>query len=142
MIKKKNRLYTTIFLMIWIILLILIPFGVSIVENNNFKNNVSYISSEFNIEDYEAYTILELPYIYYLGYTVTTEQNENVQTFESDNGMLTIKLDENIESAHITVKYKGTIIEKVSYVISIISIITFISYLFYYKRMSKQENIK
>lgn len=52
MIKKKNRLYTTIFLMIWIILLILIPFGVSIVENNNFKNNVSYISSEFNIEDY------------------------------------------------------------------------------------------
>ena len=97
---------------------------------------------EFDIEDYEAYTILELPYIYYLGYTVTTEQNENVQTFESDNGMLTIKLDENIESAHITVKYKGTIIEKVSYVISIISIITFISYLFYYKRMSKQENIK
>ena len=52
MTKKKNRLYTTIFLIIWIILLILIPFGVSIVENNNFKNNVSYISSEFNIEDY------------------------------------------------------------------------------------------
>lgn len=52
MIKKKNNLYTTIFLVIWIILLILIPLGVSIVENNNFKNNVSYISSEFNIGDY------------------------------------------------------------------------------------------
>ena len=97
---------------------------------------------EFDIEDYKANTILELPYIYYLGYTVTTEQNEKIQTFESDNGMLAIKLDENIENAHITVKYKGTIIEKVSYVISIISIITFIGYWVYYKRMSKQENIK
>ena len=55
---------------------------------------------EFDIEDYEAYTILELPYIYYLGYTVTTEQNEKIQMFESDNGMLAIKLDENIESAY------------------------------------------
>ncbi len=52
MIKKKNRLYTTIFLVIWIVLLIFIPLGVSIVENNKLKNNVSYISSEFDIEDY------------------------------------------------------------------------------------------
>ena len=89
---------------------------------------------EFDIEDYEAYTILELPYIYYLGYTVTTEQNENVQTFESDNGMLAIKLDENIESAHITVKYTGTTIEKVSYLISAISIITFVGYVIYSKK--------
>ena len=89
---------------------------------------------EFDIEDYEAYTILELPYIYYLGYTVTTEQNEKIQMFESDNGMLAIKLDENIESAHITVKYTGTTIEKVSYFISAISIITFIGYVIYSKK--------
>ena len=85
---------------------------------------------------------MELPYIYYLGYTVTTEQNEKIQTFESDNGMLAIKLDENIDSAHISVEYTGTKIEKVSYVISAISVITFMGYLFYYKKMSKQENIK
>ena len=97
---------------------------------------------EFDIEDYKANTILELPYIYYLGYTVTTEQNEKIQTFESDNGMLAIKLDENIDSAHISVEYTGTKIEKVSYVISAISVITFMGYLFYYKKMSKQENIK
>ena len=97
---------------------------------------------EFDIGDYEADTILELPYIYYLGYTVTTEQNEKIQTFESDNGMLAIKLDENIDSTHISVEYTGTKIEKVSYVISAISVITFMGYLFYYKKMSKQENIK
>ena len=89
---------------------------------------------EFDIENYKANTILELPYIYYLGYTVTTGQNEKIQMFESDNGMLAIKLDENIESAHITVKYTGTIIEKVSYLISAISIITFIGYVIYSKK--------
>ena len=89
---------------------------------------------EFDIENYKANTILELPYIYYLGYTVTTEQNEKIQVFESDNGMLAIKLDENIESAHITVKYTGTTIEKVSYFISAISIITFIGYVIYSKK--------
>lgn len=89
---------------------------------------------EFDIENYKANTILELPYIYYLGYTVTAEQNEKIQMFESDNGMLAIKLDENIESAHITVKYTGTTIEKVSYFISAISIITFIGYVIYSKK--------
>ena len=52
MLKKKNRVYTTIFLVIWTILLVLIPLGISFIEKNNFKNNMSYISSEFNIEDY------------------------------------------------------------------------------------------
>ena len=52
MLKNKNRLYTTICLVIWTILFILTPLGISIIEKNNFKNNVSYISSEFNIEAY------------------------------------------------------------------------------------------
>lgn len=114
---------------------------------------------EFDIENYKANTILELPYVYYLGYKVTIEQKdnemetkmtntynetrivkidkkstENIQTFESDNGMLAIKLDENIESAHITVKYTGTIIEKVSYLISAISVITFVGYVIHSKK--------
>lgn len=52
MLIKKSRLYTTIFLVIWTILLVLIPLGISIAEKNSFKNNMSYISSEFDIEDY------------------------------------------------------------------------------------------
>ena len=114
---------------------------------------------EFDIENYKANTILELPYVYYLGYKVTIEQKdnemetkmtntynetriikidkkstENIQTFEFDNGMLAIRLNENIESAHITVKYTGTTVEKVSYLISAISIITFIGYVIYSKK--------
>ena len=104
--------------------------GNSTITNEKKKG----LQLEFDIENYKANTILELPYTYYLGYTVTTEQNEKVQMFESDNGMLAIKLDENIESAHITVKYTGTIIEKVSYLISAISIITFIGYVIHSKK--------
>ena len=104
--------------------------GNSTITNEKKKG----LQLEFDIENYKANTILELPYTYYLGYTVTTEQNEKVQMFESDNGMLAIKLDENIESAHITVKYTGTTIEKVSYLISAISIITFIGYVIYSKK--------
>ena len=104
--------------------------GNSTITNEKKKG----LQLEFDIENYKANTILELPYTYYLGYTVTTEQNEKIQMFESDNGMLAIKLDENIESAHITVKYTGTIIEKVSYLISAISIITFVGYVIYSKK--------
>lgn len=104
--------------------------GNSTITNEKKKG----LQLEFDIENYKANTILELPYTYYLGYTVTTEQNEKIQMFESDNGMLAIKLDENIESAHITVKYTGTIIEKVSYLISAISIMTFIGYVIYSKK--------
>ena len=104
--------------------------GNSTITNEKKKG----LQLEFDIENYKANTILELPYIYYLGYTVTTEQNEKIQMFESNNGMLAIKLDENIESAHITVKYTGTTIEKVSYLISAISIITFVGYVIYSKK--------
>lgn len=104
--------------------------GNSTITNEKKKG----LQLEFDIENYKANTILELPYIYYLGYTVTTEQNEKIQMFESDNGMLAIKLDENIESAHITVKYTGTIIEKVSYLISAISVITFVGYVIHSKK--------
>ena len=104
--------------------------GNSTITNEKKKG----LQLEFDIENYKANTILELPYTYYLGYTVTTEQNEKIQMFESDNGMLAIKLDENIESAHITVKYTGTIIEKVSYLISAISVITFVGYVIHSKK--------
>ena len=97
------------------------------------------LNLEFNIQNYNANTILELPYIYYLGYTVTIEQNENteeIQTFESDNGMLAVKTYKDIEDAHVSEKYTGTVIEKASYVISVFGILTFIGYVVYFKKKS------
>lgn len=104
--------------------------GNSTITNEKKKG----LQLEFDIENYKANTILELPYIYYLGYTVTTEQNEKIQTFESDNGMLAVKTYKDIEDVHVSVKYTGTVIEKASYVISVFGILTFIGYVVYFKK--------
>lgn len=52
MITKKLKLKTRILLIVWTSVIILIPFVVSKIEDNNYKNDVSYISSEFDIEKY------------------------------------------------------------------------------------------
>ena len=74
-------------------------------------------------------TKLELPYIYYLGYTVeiTNENGETaeLETFESDNGFVAINLEEGM-NGNIQVKYTGTALMKVSYVISIGAVIVLI----------------
>lgn len=83
-------------------------------------------------------TVIELPYIYYLGYEVNVVYNlvkdntnteisnneitKKLDTFESDNGFLSIKLD-SCNSAKIIVQYKGTTFEKIGYIISAVGII-------------------
>lgn len=49
-IKKK----TIILLLVWLILLIIIPYMVFEIESNINKDNVSYLSSDFDIENYEV----------------------------------------------------------------------------------------
>ena len=114
-------------------------------EEKNKLQDVLYLE---NVTDG---TIIELPYIYYLGYEVdviynnvdlenknTTsnraETTKKQDTFESDNGFLSIKLD-SCDSAKIIVQYKGTTLEKISYIISAVGIIILI--LFIYKERRK-----
>ena len=52
--KRNNTLKTIILLFLWTLLLVIIPFFASKVENNRFKNNGSYISSEFEIVNYDV----------------------------------------------------------------------------------------
>ena len=52
--KRNNTLKTIILLFVWTLLLVIIPFFASKVENNIFKNNGSYISSEFEIVNYDV----------------------------------------------------------------------------------------
>ena len=94
---------------------------------------------EFDISEAKANTVLELPYLYYLGYDITIE-NENISSFESDNGFVSIQIPEDIESAHIVVQYKGTILEKVSYVISLIALIGFIIYIIKGRKPNERKN--
>lgn len=92
-------------------------------ENTNMTIQVNNISEN---------TILELPYIYYLGYDVSIIRNdgkvEKLTTSESDNGFIQIQLNEAQEGT-ITVKYTGTVIMKVSTIISILAFTIFILYI-------------
>lgn len=80
---------------------------------------------EFSVSNIEENTVLELPYIYYLGYgvEVTNDSGEvqNIDTFESENGFVAIKLPET--AVKVTVKYEGTLLMKISYVISFVTLI-------------------
>mgnify|MGYP001661360888 FL=1 len=81
--------------------------------------------------------VLEFPYFFYPGYEVTIETSEKcikLKIEESENGFVQITIPENIESGKINFCYKGTNIEKVSYIISAISLIGFIIYIIYYKK--------
>ena len=70
------------------------------------------------IQTYEYDVILELPYIYYPGYEITLD-GMHVDGFETDNGMLGIKLNKN-ESTLLEVKYSGSSVMKSSLFVSVL----------------------
>lgn len=79
--------------------------------NMNFK--VKYVLEESEIE---------LPYIYYLGYNVTLTTNGKtvkLDTFETDNGFIGIKVP-TTEEGKITVKYTRTWVMNISSFISLV----------------------
>ena len=61
-----------------------------------------------------------------------------MQYFESNNGYITIELKDDIDEGNISIEYKGTNLEKISYLISISSMLTFAIYVVIYKNKSKK----
>ena len=80
---------------------------------------------EFKVSNIEESTVIELPYIFYLGYTVeiTNDSGETfrINNFESDNGFIAVNLPET--ATNVNVKYEGTVLMKVSYIISFLTAI-------------------
>ena len=93
-----------------------------------------------DIENAEKDTQLELPYLFYPGYTITLEYEGKVielDYYESEYGFIQITVPENIENGRITVDYTATILEKVAYIISGIGFVLFIVYVIYFRRNNK-----
>lgn len=91
-----------------------------IVEQNKENTNLNCIIVNVTEE-----TKIELPYIYYLGYEVTLNQNGEViklETYETNNGFVGVTIPA-LEEASLQVKYEGTIFMKVSAGISILGLI-------------------
>ena len=79
------------------------------------------------VEIFKENTILELPYIYYPGYKIELN-DEEIDSFESENGFLTISLNK-LNEGIIEVNYEETILMKASKVMSAIGIFIFIIYI-------------
>ena len=80
------------------------------------------LNLSFNAKDVEN-AILELPYIYYHGYTVKIN-DKKIATFESENGFVEIHLN---EAGKVNVSYTGTVLEKIGFGISGITVIGLIA---------------
>ena len=130
-------------------------------NESNISNNSSDLGETEKIEnknkkevlerqDTQNGITLELPYIYYLGYTVEIEANgvtQKLETFESENGFIAITMPESVldanEEVHVTVEYTGTILMKITYIISILSVLgtgLFATYLSSSGTGSKEKN--
>ena len=88
--------------------------GEAIILNENKEKLHDFIDAT-EVKD----ATLELPYIYYHGYTVTVN-GKKVDSHESDKGFIEININ---ESGKIEVAYTGTIAEKCAMAISLISVI-------------------
>lgn len=118
---------------------------------NGTANIENYYKSKSNM-NFDLYTqgnddvIIELPYIYYLGYN-SYINGTKLNITESENGFLQIVLPPNI-SGKVTVNYTGTKLQKVTSIVSILSFITYIAYLLkdvymgHIKTLFRKLNIK
>ena len=110
--------------------------GKAVVENEE-KNGTNLIAK---IKTFDEETKLELPYIYYPGYEITLD-GMHVKGFETENGMLGIKLNTN-ESTILEVKYSGIGTAKGSYSLSIIGVIGLVFYIIISRKESIDENVE
>jgi len=92
----------------------------------------SELVMEFMVEETKEETMLELPYIYYLGYNIEIN-GKQVEYRESDMGFIMIDIPKG-DKAIVKVKYEGTKLSKITFIVSTISIIGFGIYIFYCKK--------
>lgn len=99
--------------------------GNAVIENEEKDGT----NMEFTVSNIEEDTVIELPYIFYLGYTVeiTNDTGETVKidTFESNNGFIAVNLP--ITTEKVMVEYEGTVLMKITYFISFATVIALIS---------------
>lgn len=85
-------------------------------ENSKLRCKISNVNEEATIE---------LPYIYYLGYEVMIENNEKItklKTYETENGFVGVTIP-TMEEGTLQVEYKGTMLMKISAIISVLGVI-------------------
>ncbi|MEG2754211.1 MAG: hypothetical protein RR936_11655 [Carnobacterium sp.] len=73
-------------------------------------------------------TVVQLPLIYYNGYSIRNELSEKILPIPGENHLITFKAK---KSGIYTIKYTGTTIKRVTSIVSLISLLFFILFIVY-----------
>ena len=105
---------------------------------NQIKENTNMT---LEIQTFAENTLIELPYIYYIGYDVylidECGNSVKLKSSESDKGFIQILLP-NITKGIIKVSYKGTLLMRISYILSGFGILLLIVLIIY--NIKKENN--
>ena len=111
-----------------------------IVKNYTNKNIRYNYENEKLIIDIKKYQEkIEVPLIYYKGYTVKDENNIEYKVSKNDKGLVEVRIPSDIKK--ITVYYEGTKISKIGKYITILGITAFAIYT-NYEKTKKEKNEK
>lgn len=103
-------------------------------EANITNQNKESTNLSFEFENAKGTLKFELPYIFYVGYNakLTDEHNniKDIKITESEKGFCMIEIS-NVEKGKIKIEYTGSMLMKISYVLTLIGIASLIIY--YYK---------
>lgn len=104
--------------------------GISVLEGECSLQNETKKGSSMSVQiaTSDEKVVLELPYLYYLGYTVKLD-GVPLNTFETEKGFLGSKIDEN-EVGTLEVKYTGTRMMNFTKIISFVTFMVFLVYIY------------
>ena len=110
-----------------------------VITSNNDEVQVSFerhgLTLKVNYEQANSDTYLDLPLIYYKGYETT---DDSLTVMKSNEGLVRILLNGN-EIGEFTISYEGTIIAKVTLIISLITVAGLALYIYNIEELSKRK---
>lgn len=110
-----------------------------VISSNNDKVQVSFerhgLTLKVNYEQANSDTYLDLPLIYYKGYKTT---DKSLTVMKSSEGLVRILLNGN-ETGEFTISYEGTVIAKVTLIISLITVAGMTLYIYKIEGLSKRK---
>lgn len=108
--------------------------------NYNFSREGTTLKIKFSNNNYNN-TYLDLPLLYYKGYEANYKNNDDntvLPISKGDNNIIRVKLDKYIDG-EIIVRYNGTLIQRLSGIVSALSLIIFIIYMMKIKILNKKR---
>lgn len=99
-------------------------------EINEVISDTPYLKANIEMENSDQKVILQLPRIYYFGYSITLttdDQIEKIDYYEDEHGFIEIHLN---KSGILEMKYEGTIMNQISKIVCFVTLLFSIAWFY------------